>query len=104
MERQKSIDAYNALVQKYPNGVSDITILTEEQKAWIQMKIQALADVKEKRLLAEKLIKIRNNLVHATDDIPDSELQNIVSFIFNLIVNLYLPICLNSPFCTIFYL
>ena len=79
---QKSVDAYNALVQKYPNGVSDITILTEEQKAWIQMKIQALADVKEKRLLAEKLIKIRNNLVHATDDIPDSELQNIVSFIF----------------------
>lgn len=82
MEIKKSIDAYKALVQKYPNGVSDITILTEEQKAWIQMKIQALADVKEKRLLAEKLIKIRNNLVHATDDIPDSELQNIVSFIF----------------------
>lgn len=79
---QKSVDAYNALVQKYPNGVSDITILAEEQKAWIQMKIQALADVKEKKLLAEKLIKIRNNLVHATDDIPDSELQKIVSFIF----------------------
>ena len=82
MEMQKSVDAYNALVQKYPNGVSDITILAEEQKAWIQMKIQALADVKEKKLLAEKLIKIRNNLVHATDDIPDSELQKIVSFIF----------------------
>lgn len=82
MERQKSIDAYNALVQKYPNGVSDITILTEEQKAWIQMKIQALADVNQKKQLAEKLSKIRNRLVHATDDIPDSELQKIVSFIF----------------------
>ena len=82
MERQKSIDAYNALVQKYPNGVSDITILAEDQKAWIQMKIQALADVNQKKQLAEKLIKIRNNLVHATDDIPDSELQKIVSFIF----------------------
>lgn len=82
MEIKKSIDAYNALVQKYPNGVSDITILAEDQKAWIQMKIQALADVKEKKQLAEKLIKIRNNLVHATDDIPDSELQKIVSFIF----------------------
>lgn len=82
MERQKSIDAYNALVQKYPNGVSDITILTEEQKAWIQMKIQALADVNKKKQLAEKLSKIRNRLVHATDDIPDSELQKIVSFIF----------------------
>ena len=79
---QKSVDAYNALVQKYPNGVSDITILAEEQKAWIQMKIQALADVNQKKQLAEKLIKIRNNLVHATDDIPDSELQKIVSFIF----------------------
>ena len=82
MERQKSIDAYNALVQKYPNGVFDITILTEEQKAWIQMKIQALADVNQKKQLAEKLSKIRNRLVHATDDIPDSELQNIVSFVF----------------------
>ena len=82
MKMRKSVDAYNALVQKYPNGVSDITILAEEQKAWIQMKIQALADVKEKKLLAEKLTKIRNNLVHATDDIPDSELQNIVSFVF----------------------
>lgn len=82
MERQKSIDAYNALVQKYPNGVSDITILAEEQKAWIQMKIQALADVNQKKQLAEKLSKIRNRLVHATDDIPDSELQNIVSFVF----------------------
>lgn len=82
MEIKKSIDAYNALVQKYPNGVSDITILTEEQKAWIQMKIQALADVNQKKQLAEKLSKIRNRLVHATDDIPDSELQNIVSFVF----------------------
>lgn len=82
MKMQKSVDAYNALVQKYPNGVSDITILTEEQKAWIQMKIQALADVNQKKQLAEKLSKIRNRLVHATDDIPDSELQNIVSFVF----------------------
>lgn len=79
---QKSVDAYNALVQKYPNGVSDITILTEEQKAWIQMKIQALADVNQKKQLAEKLNNIQNNLIHATDDIPDSELQNIVSFVF----------------------
>ena len=79
---QKSVDAYNALVQKYPNGVSDITILTEEQKAWIQMKIQALADVNQKKQLAEKLNNIQNNLIHATDDIPDSELQKIVSFIF----------------------
>lgn len=82
MEIKKSIDAYNALVQKYPNGILDITILTEEQKAWIQMKIQALADVNQKKQLSEKLIKIRNNLIHATDDIPDSELQKIVLFVF----------------------
>ncbi len=82
MERQKSIDAYNALVQKYPNGVSDITILTEEQKAWIQMKIQTLADVNQKMQLAEKLRKIRNRLAHATEDIPDKESQKIISFVF----------------------
>ena len=82
MKMQKSVDAYNALVQKYPNGVSDITILTEEQKAWIQMKIQALADVNQKKQLAEKLSKIRNRLVHATEDIPDKELQKMISFVF----------------------
>lgn len=82
MKKQKSIDAYNALVQKYPNGVSDIAKLSEEQKAWIQMKIQALADVNQKMQLEEKLTKIRNRLVYATDDVPDSELQKIVSFVF----------------------
>ena len=82
MNKQKSIDEFKALIQKYPNGVSDITILTEEQKAWIQMKIQALADVDQKKQLAEKLSKIRNRLIHATDDIPDNELQKIISFVF----------------------
>lgn len=82
MNKQKSIDAFKALIQKYPKGVSDITILTEEQKAWIQMKIQALADVNQKKQLAEKLSKIRNRLIHATDDIPDNELQKIISFVF----------------------
>ena len=82
MNKQKSIDAFSALIQKYPNGVSDITILTEEQKAWIQMKIQALADVNQKKQLTEKLSKIRNRLVHATEDIPDKELQKMISFIF----------------------
>ena len=82
MNKQKSIDAFKALIQKYPKGVSDITILTEEQKAWIQMKIQALADINQKKQLAEKLSKIRNRLIHATDDIPDNELQKIISFVF----------------------
>lgn len=82
MNKQKSIDAFKTLIQKYPKGVSDITILTEEQKAWIQMKIQALADVNQKKQLTEKLSKIRNRLVHATEDIPDKELQKMISFIF----------------------
>ena len=82
MNKQKSIDEFKALIQKYPKGVSDITILTEEQKAWIQMKIQALADINQKKQLAEKLSKIRNRLIHATDDIPDNELQKIISFVF----------------------
>ena len=38
--------------------------------------------VVDKELTAEKLSEIRNRLVHATDDIPDSELQNIVTFVF----------------------
>ena len=59
MEIKKSIDAYNALVQKYPNGISDVSALSEEQKAWLQITIQAISNCKEFKLVSN-LQRIHN--------------------------------------------
>lgn len=71
-----------ALRQKYPCGVGDVGALSDEQRAWLQMKMQALADCVNPSPVALRLQKIRSRLVHATEDIPAAELQRMVSFVF----------------------
>ena len=57
-------------------------ILEEAQKAWLQMKIQALCSISQDKNIVLALQKIQDRLAHATEDLPDSELQKIVSFVF----------------------
>ncbi len=79
---QKSKDALSALKQKYAVA-PDVHSLSDEQKAWLQMKIQALCSISQDKNIVLALQKIRNRLAHATEDLPDSELQKIVSFVFS---------------------
>lgn len=82
MDKQtKSQDSFSVLQLKFPNGISDIKELTEEQKAWLQLTFQKITDIKGLRL-AGNLQKIHNRLVHAEEDISDKELQKMASFIF----------------------
>ena len=74
--------ALNALRQKFPTGIPDVHSLSDEQKTWLQMKIQTLAEVSEQSVMIVSLQRIRNRLVHATEDIPDKEFQKMVSFVF----------------------
>lgn len=74
--------ALNALRQKFPTGIPNVHSLSDEQKAWLQMKIQTLADVSKQSDMIVSLQRIRNRLVLATEDIPDREIQKMVSFIF----------------------
>ena len=80
---KNSKDSLHALRQKFPCGIPIVSSLSEEQKAWLHMTIQSLADglVPFQTLL--QLQKIRNRLLHATEDVPDEELQKIVSFVFD---------------------
>ena len=78
---QRSKDALSALKQKY-SVAPDIHSLSDEQKAWLQMKIQTLCSVAQEKNIVFTLQKIRNRLAHATEDLTDSELQKIVSFVF----------------------
>lgn len=76
-------NALTALKQKFPDGAPDVSLLSEEQKAWLELKIQMLAEGVQSSQTIMELCKIRNQLVHATEDIPDKELQKMVSFVFN---------------------
>lgn len=76
-------NALTALKQKFPHGAPDVSLLSEEQKAWLELKIQMLAEGVQSSQTIMELRKIRNQLAHATEDIPDKELQKMVSFVFN---------------------
>ena len=82
MNAENSRAALLALRQKYPCGVGDVGALSDEQRAWLQIKMQALADGARPSQIAVRLQKIRSRLVHATEDIPAAELQRMVSFVF----------------------
>ena len=77
--------SYNALVaiqQKYPQGIPNVAKLSDEQKAWLVIKIQTIAQgLKTKKELVE-LKKMGERLLHATEDIPNKELQKMLTFIF----------------------
>lgn len=75
-------DRISILQQKYPNGISDITMLSEEQKAWLQITIQAISNCKEFKLVSN-LQRIHNRLIYSLEDIPDKELQEMASYIFS---------------------
>lgn len=75
-------DRISILQQKYPNGISDVTMLSEEQKAWLQITIQAISNCKDFKLVSN-LQKIHNRLIYSFEDIPDKELQKMASYIFD---------------------
>jgi hypothetical protein len=78
-----SREALTALQQKYSGGMPNVYRLSDEQKAWLELKIQTLAEGLQPPQPIMELHKIRNRLAHATEDIPDKELQKMVSFVFN---------------------
>ena len=83
MNKELSIqDRISILQQKYPNGISDVSALSEEQKAWLQITIQAISNCKEFKLVSNPQ-RIHNTLIHSLEDIPDKELQEMASYIFN---------------------
>lgn len=82
MKAQASLEALIALQQEFPNGMPEVHSLSKEQKAWLHIKMQSLSqDIKQPNVCV-RLQKICNRLLHATEDIPDKELQKMVSFVF----------------------
>ena len=68
---QGSQDTIASLRQKFPNGAPNVRSLSDEQKAWLHMKIQSIAEEIVPSQVISQLEEIGNRLIHATEDIPD---------------------------------
>ena len=79
---QGSQDTIASLRQKFPDGMPNVRSLSDEQKAWLHMKIQSIAEEIVPSQVISQLEEIGNRLIHATEDIPDDEMQKIVSCVF----------------------
>ncbi len=82
MRNKKSLDALFALQREFSNATPNVHSLSKEQKAWLAMKMQSLSSGAYLSQVASLLQKIHSRLLHATEDIPDAELQKMVSFVF----------------------
>lgn len=85
---QTTQDTITALRQKFPDGMPDVHSLSDEQKAWLHMKIQSLASEVSPSLTIIQLQKIGKRLTYATESIPDDEMQKIVSFVYENMVEI----------------
>ena len=85
---QGSQDTIASLRQKFPNGAPNVRSLSDEQKAWLHMKIQSLANEVSPSHTIAQLQKIGKRLSYATECIPDDEMQKMVAFVFDNMVEL----------------
>lgn len=72
-----------SLRQKFPDGKPNVRSLSDEQKAWLHMKIQSLANEVSPSHTIAQLQKIGKRLSYATECIPDDEMQKMVAFVFD---------------------
>lgn len=85
---QGSQDTIASLRQKFPDGMPDVHSLSDEQKAWLHMKIQSLANEVSPSHTITQLKKIGKRLSYATECIPDDEMQKMVAFVFDNMVEI----------------
>lgn len=86
---RKALERVNEILQKYPNGISDILSVGEESRAWIEKKIQQTRECLKKVLFSEKpawwetLRLTRNKTAHQTEDFSDEEFSGLCKNLFS---------------------
>ncbi len=88
MKTKTSLDALFALQQEFPDGTPDVRLLSKEQKAWLHIQMQSLSCGKRQPNVKARFQKMCGRLLHATEDIPDEELQKMVSFVFGNMIEI----------------
>ncbi len=89
---QKALNAINDILEKYPSGVSNIEDISDESRAWLQVKIQQFREcVKDEGKFLGKfswwnpMRLSRNKTAHTKDDLTDSEFSELCDTLFQYI-------------------
>lgn len=83
----KALTPIRAILEKYPEGIKDIHSISEETRAWIQIKVQQFREcIKQvyflnKPVWWEAMRISRNKIAHQEEDLSDSVLTSILSII-----------------------
>ncbi|WP_294424847.1 VWA domain-containing protein [uncultured Treponema sp.] len=81
----KALKPISELKQKYPDGINDINDLSEEQVAWIQIKVQQFRECIKKVDFAckpiwwESMRLTRNKIAHQEENLSQEELSSLIS-------------------------
>jgi len=82
---QKALTPIRAILEKYPEGIKDIHSISEEARAWIQIKVQQFRECIKKVYFPNKPVWweamriTRNKIAHQEEDLSDSVLTSILS-------------------------
>lgn len=82
---QKALTPIRAILEKYPEGIKDIHFISEEARAWIQIKVQQFRECIKKVYFPNKPVWweamriTRNKIAHQEEDLSDSVLTFILS-------------------------
>ncbi len=86
---RKAVTLIEEIIDKYPSGISDVMTITEEARAWLQIKIQQLREclkrvwfVYSKKIWWEPLRLTRNKAAHQTEDLSDEAFSELCSTLF----------------------
>ena len=81
----KALTPIRAILEKYPEGIKDIHSISEETRAWIQIKVQQFRECIKKVYFPNKPVWweamriTRNKIAHQEEDLSDSVLTSILS-------------------------
>ncbi|MGP1576966.1 MAG: VWA domain-containing protein, partial [Treponema sp.] len=86
---RKALLPIEEITEKYPSGISDVTAINEESRAWLQIKMQQVRECLTKVWFSSKphwwepLRITRNRTAHQTEDLSDTAFFNLCSTLFS---------------------
>ena len=88
---KKALTAISAIQEKFSSGIADVAAISEESRAWLQMKIQQFREcIKEvkfpsKPVWWETMRLARNKTAHQKEDFTEAEFSNFCGNLFTSI-------------------
>ena len=85
---RKALTPIEEITTKYPSGISDVITITDEARAWLQIKIQQLRECLKRVWFPSKphwwetLRLTRNKAAHQTEDLSDETFSELCSNVF----------------------